>query len=77
MRENADTKARRLLVEARVRVLTANEDNGYLSAEVRGDSGRVYITSYDDGAWTCTCAARSRCSHARALMLVSVMEPRT
>jgi hypothetical protein len=78
MRENADLKARRYLVEARVRILEAHEDNRYLTAEVRGDSGRSYVTGYDAGSWTCSCpAVGPRCSHVRAVQLISVMEPRT
>lgn len=76
MREDAQAKARRLLVEGRVRVLAADEDAGLLSAEVRGDSARVYVVSHDVDGWACTCRARGRCSHLQALQLVVVMAPR-
>ena len=78
MRENAALKARRLLVEGRVRILAAHEDHGYLSAQVRGDSARVYVVSYEaTTGWTCSCPAISvRCSHVLACQLLVVMEPR-
>ena len=76
-RENASEKGRRLLTEARVRVLTVSEDDGYFAASVRGDSARVYAVSFEAGeGWRCTCPARSACSHVRACQLVAVMEPR-
>jgi uncharacterized Zn finger protein len=77
-RESAALKARRLLVEGRVRVLSANEDDGYVSAEVRGDSARVYAVSYEagDGGWRCDCPTRGACSHVRAVQLICVVEPR-
>jgi uncharacterized Zn finger protein len=68
--ENAAAKARRLLVEGRVRVLFADDD--YLGAEVRGDTGRIYVAGFEDGAWFCDCPARSHCAHVRALMLIAV-----
>jgi hypothetical protein len=73
---NAEEKARRLLVEGRVRILCAEEDGGFVAAEIRGDSARVYIAGYDEGRWHCNCPARTRCSHVRALQLVFVLEPR-
>ncbi|MGZ5296847.1 MAG: hypothetical protein ACXWYT_08030 [Actinomycetota bacterium] len=73
MRENAATKARRLLTEGRLTVRTVTEN--VIEASVHGDSALVYITRWDRGGWTCTCDARSRCSHVQALMLV-VLEPR-
>jgi hypothetical protein len=76
MSENVSTKARRLLTEGRVRILEAHEDDGVVSAAVRGDSGRVYTTSYDASGWFCTCSARGRCSHVQAVQLVVVVEPR-
>jgi uncharacterized Zn finger protein len=76
-RENAAAKARRLLVEGRVRVLCASEDDGYVNAEVRGDSASVYTVSYEaDAGWHCDCATRGVCSHIRALQLVVGVEPR-
>ena len=73
MRENAQDKARRLLTEGRVTVRTITAD--MIVASVRGDSALVYETRWDRGGWTCTCDARSRCSHVQALMLVT-LEPR-
>ncbi len=78
MRENADLKARRLLVEARLRILEAHEDDGAVVAECRGDSGAMYKVGYDgERGWWCSCPTLGpRCSHVRALQLVVVMEPR-
>jgi uncharacterized Zn finger protein len=76
VRENAHVKARRLLVEGRLRVLSANEDDGYVAAEVRGDSARVYTVSYEDGSWRCDCATLGVCSHIKAVQLITVCQPR-
>jgi uncharacterized Zn finger protein len=78
VRETVAVKARRLLVEGRVRIVAASEDDGHVAAEVRGDTARVYAVSFDagDGGWSCSCAARTGCSHVRALQLVTVVEPR-
>jgi uncharacterized Zn finger protein len=75
VRESAHDKARRLLVEGRVRIVSASEDNGLVSAEVRGDSARVYAVSYEpaNGGWHCNCPSRGVCSHIRSLMLVVVV----
>lgn len=78
MRENAAIKARRLLTEGRVRVLSASEADGYISAEVRGDSSASYACGYepDGGGWYCGCPALGRCSHIAALQLITVLEQR-
>lgn len=76
MSENAAAKSRRLLSEARIRILEANEDAGTLSAEVRGDSSAIYVVSHDADGWACSCPTRGLCSHVRALMLVTVMASR-
>jgi len=76
VRERIDAKGGRYLVEARVRVLHCDEDNGVIEAEVRGDS-RLYSTGRDAEGWYCSCAARVQdCSHVRALRPISVLEPR-
>jgi uncharacterized Zn finger protein len=75
VRESAHVKARRLLIEGRLRVLSASEDDGYVEAEVRGDSARVYVVNYD-GSWRCDCATIGVCSHIKAVQLVTVCQPR-
>jgi hypothetical protein len=75
VRENAMLKARRLLVEARVRVRAIDETNGGVRADVRGDSGQVYAVTYQAGMWRCDCDARGPCSHMRAVMLIVVVNP--
>jgi uncharacterized Zn finger protein len=72
-RERSEEKARRLLAEGRLTVRAIADD--MIEASVRGDSALVYRTRWDRGGWTCSCDARSRCSHVQALMLVT-LEPR-
>lgn len=71
-RENATAKAHRLLAEGRLIVRRIEPE--LLHATCRGDSGEVYDLGYDGrkGQWRCTCAAKSQCSHLKALMLVTV-----
>jgi len=64
-RENAGTKARRLLIAGRVMVLEAR--GRWVRAYVRGDSG-VYEVMHQDGAWSCDCACLGRCSHVQSVM---------
>jgi hypothetical protein len=71
-REDAATKARRLLAEGRLTLRVLSEH--VIEASVRGDSALVYTTRWDRAGWACTCEARTRCSHVRALQLV-VLEP--
>ena len=77
MRESAHIKSRRLLTEGRIRVVTANEDDGHVTAEVRGDSARIYTVTFEagDGGWGCDCPTRGLCSHIRAVMLIVVTAP--
>jgi len=76
VKETIDAKARRYLVEARVRILHCDEEAGIIEAEVRGDA-RLYAAGRDPEGWHCSCAARTRdCSHVRALRLVTILEPR-
>jgi uncharacterized Zn finger protein len=77
VRENAEAKARRLLVEGRLRVQAVDETSGTASAEGRGDSGMTYVVGRDEaGRWFCSCEAKGRCSHQIALMLVVAFRPR-
>jgi hypothetical protein len=76
VRETVDAKARRYMVEARVRILHCDEEAGAIEAEVRGDS-RLYSTGRDSEGWYCSCPARVQdCSHVRSLRLVTILEPR-
>jgi hypothetical protein len=76
-RESAATKARRYLVEARLRLREVDEDGGIVAGEVRGDSGVIYQIGYADGRWRCSCPSYGdRCSHLLAARLVCVVEPR-
>lgn len=74
-RENAAAKGRRLLTEARVRVLEAHEHDNVYAFEVRGDSAAIYTVVHDDsGGWDCNCPTRGTCSHLVACMLVVVVQ---
>jgi uncharacterized Zn finger protein len=75
MTEDAAAKGRRLLGEGRLTVLQITPQLIY--AQVRGDSGAVYNVGYEAGKneWRCSCEARGRCSHIRALQLVTVIAP--
>ena len=71
-RENAATKARRLLVEGRVLVRYAGPEG--IRAFVRGDSGCLRRVSYDSGRWDCDCPARGdKCSHVMAVQAVTLI----
>jgi uncharacterized Zn finger protein len=76
VRENARSKALRYLSEARVRILDCHEDDGTLTAEVRGN-GRMYAVVHDADGWSCSCEARAEnCCHVLACKAVTVFEPR-
>ena len=68
MRENARSKAARLLTEGRVVIDIARDR--YVRAYVRGDSGTFYEVVHDKGTWSCPCPS-SRCSHVLAVQLVT------
>jgi uncharacterized Zn finger protein len=70
VREDAATKGRRLLTEARLTV--EHIDARTIMASCRGDSGAIYHVRYNGAAWACSCPAFGRCSHLIALQLVTV-----
>lgn len=78
-RQNARTKAMRLLIEGRLDVtrrFVGGEHDGMIVAECRGDSGAVYTLGYDPHKreWRCTCEERKgNCSHLAALKLVTTI----
>ena len=74
-RENAATKARRLLTEGRLMVSFAA--GNLIEADVRGDSGHIYHVIHSPGKWSCNCAARGRCSHVSAVMLIAAVPVET
>jgi hypothetical protein len=72
MREDAATKARRLLGEGRVALLWI--DDRSVDAVVRGDAGEFYRVSHRPGSWVCSCphtALSTSCSHVQAVQLVT------
>ena len=71
-REDALTKGKRYLTEARLRVLTVEADR--IQALCRG-SGTIWHLGWAPGGWWCNCTARTLCSHLVALQCVVVVEP--
>ena len=70
MRENADAKGRRYIVEGRLTVRSVTPDE--VIAVCKG-SGQLHALGWrrQSGLWWCTCEARTRCSHLVALQLVT------
>ena len=70
IRESAEAKARRYLVEGRVWITCVDGD--FVRALVRG-AGELHEAGHRprDG-WYCTCPARRTCAHLHALMAVTV-----
>jgi hypothetical protein len=68
-RENAASKALRLLTSGRVAVRHWSPTRG--EAFVRGDSGVIRHVTYSDGVWLCGCECRGACSHVRAVQQVT------
>lgn len=71
-RENAQTKAIRLVSSGRVAVRNWSPTRG--EAFVRGDSAVIRRVIYLDGSWSCPCEARGLCSHIRAVQQVTEVE---
>lgn len=77
MRENAAAKARRYLVEGRVTVEHVHAHE--VTATVRGDGERHHVAWRPGAGWSCTCPARGRCAHLRAVghvVAVDLLEQR-
>ena len=70
-REDAQDKGRRYLLEGRV-VIT-HVDRHRAAAVVRGD-GHLHHVTVRGPEWTCTCPARTRCSHQYAVGLVIAID---
>ena len=71
MRQNAEIKARRYLVEGRLEIQRAHDGN--ILAPCMGDEGDVYLVRWDAErrAWLCDCPAYGlRCAHVLALARV-------
>jgi hypothetical protein len=74
-REDAETKGKRLLLEARLTIERVDEDGCVIEASCRG-TGTVYALGHDEDGWFCNCPARGRCSHLAALQRVVVRPAR-
>jgi uncharacterized Zn finger protein len=70
VRENAEAKGRRYLVEGRLTV--ERVDAAEIRATCRGSGGVHRLGWRQDSGWLYTCPARGRCSHLVALQLVVV-----
>jgi hypothetical protein len=66
--ENAEAKARRYLLEGRLRVRMVKGGRSF--AECRGN-GHIWHPCYVGDRWRCNCPARGRCAHLVALQLVT------
>jgi uncharacterized Zn finger protein len=71
-RESAATRARRLLIEGRVAILSVHRQRVF--ALVRGDSGTTHQVVFTRNHWSCTCPARTKCAHVGAVQLVVDLE---
>jgi uncharacterized Zn finger protein len=75
MCENAQVKAVRIVGSGRVTIRHVADDA--IVANVRGDSAAIYVVTWSPAGWSCSClspALPARCSHARAVQLVT-LEP--
>ena len=71
MRESAEAKGARYLLEHRLTILAVNEHE--IRAVARG-SGEVYDCGLEGGRWHCSCPAKTvNCSHLFALRSVTVV----
>lgn len=69
-RESVQTKARRLLAEGRVEIVTRLP--GQVLARVKGTDA-TYTVRWEPSGWSCDCEAGARkCSHRVAVALVIV-----
>lgn len=67
--ETLDDKARRLIVQGRVRVVDLKPRRRVVT--VQGDTGTHRVV-WIRNQWHCSCPARGECSHARAAELASI-----
>ena len=71
-RENAEAKGLRYLTQGRLVITHVSEKA--IRATCRG-SGELHSVGWLAGAgWSCSCSARSRCSHLVALHSVTVID---
>jgi uncharacterized Zn finger protein len=76
MRENAKTRAARLLTERRGMICRVSPTS--VLAQVRGDSGELREVRRDPRrGWSCSCPAVGFCAHGHAVASVVVVPPAT
>jgi hypothetical protein len=73
MREAVDVKARRYLIEGRLRILDVTATS--VMSHCVGDSAAIYDCGFANDDWFCNCPAVGRCAHVAALQL-TVFRPR-
>lgn len=71
-RESISTKARRYLIEGRIRVRYVGPLG--IQAHVTGTEAVHVVTYRLEEGWGCSCPARSRCAHLEAVQLVVAMQ---
>lgn len=69
-RESVHLKATRYLIQGRVQIRDVGPHG--VKAFVRG-SGHLHRIIYENGVWSCSCEARSVCSHLIAVQTVVVV----
>ena len=69
MTPDLETKVARLLIDGRVFIRWSTPE--IVAAVVRSNGG-IYDVRLDRGRWTCPCAARTTCSHLKAVWRVTV-----
>jgi hypothetical protein len=69
-------KAFRLLVEGKVRVTFVSEAGYLIHATVQGDHASYFVDHgmTRESRWTCSCPARTDCSHMRAVQQVTTVK---
>ena len=72
-RQSAAAKAGEYLVEGRLIVTLVDPGRRVVLARCRGD-GHVWTLGFDGAEWSCSCPARSDCSHLLALRRVVAVD---
>jgi hypothetical protein len=75
VRENAEAKARRYVVEGRL--VISDVTGAAITATCRGDAAIYDVAHHPGRGWRCTCAARGRCAHLLAAGFVTAIPTRT
>ena len=66
-------KRRGCVISPSTRLTVLRVDRERVDAECRG-GGAVWRVGYEDGTWSCSCPAKTTCSHLYGLWAVTVRE---